>query len=188
MLKIKKKSTIIKFRNKLTKFKIISIKSFYQIEFKFNDNEKNSISNNSNQINQNNIDAIKRNNFSEINQKKEISKQQNTSNDTFCIESSNLQSIKRDRKKSKKFFAEINFVIDSDFCFFMNHANESIDDHFNRSIDDSDCFLIENSFHSFQFIDSKQKKISDLLKKNFRICQRTRCVIKHSCFQRTFRK
>ena len=47
----------------------------------------------------------------------------------------------------------------------MNHANESIDDHFNRSIDDSDCFLIENSFHSFQFIDSKQKKISDLLKK-----------------------
>ena len=47
----------------------------------------------------------------------------------------------------------------------MNHANESIDDHFNRLIDDSDCFLIENSFHSFQFIDSKQKKISDLLKK-----------------------
>ena len=52
------------------KFRIISIKSFYQIEFKFNDNEKNLISNDSNQINQNNIDAIKRNDFSEINQKK----------------------------------------------------------------------------------------------------------------------
>ena len=97
--------------------------------------------------------------------KKKISNQRNALNDTFRIESSNSQSIKRDRKKSKKFFAEINFVIDSDFCFFMNHANESIDDHFNRSIDDSDCFLIENSFHSFQFIDSRQKKISDLLKK-----------------------
>ena len=47
----------------------------------------------------------------------------------------------------------------------MNHANESIDDYFNRLIDDSNCFLIENSFHLFQFIDSKQKKISDLLKK-----------------------
>ena len=97
--------------------------------------------------------------------KKKISNQRNALNDTFRIESSNSQSIKRDRKKSKKFFAEINFVIDSDFCFFINHANESIDDHFNRSINDSNCFLIKNSFHSFQFIDSKQKKISDLLKK-----------------------
>ena len=97
--------------------------------------------------------------------KKKISNQRNTSNDTFRIESSDSQSIKRDRKKSKKFFVEINFVIDSDFCFFINYANESIDDHFNRSIDDLDCFLIENSFHSFQFIDLKQKKISDLLKK-----------------------
>ena len=70
MLKIKKKSIIIEFQNELTKFKIISVKSFYQIEFKFNDNEKNSISDDSNQINQNNIDAIERNNFSEINQKK----------------------------------------------------------------------------------------------------------------------
>ena len=98
---------------------------------------------------------------------KKISNQRNTSSDTFRIESSNSQSIKRDRKKSRKFFVKINFVIDSDFCFFMNHANESIDDHFNRSIDDSNCFLIENSFHSFPFIDSKQKKINDLLKKKF---------------------
>ena len=90
--------------------------------------------------------------------KKKISNQQNASNDTFRIESSNSQLIKRDRKKSKKFFAEINFVINSDFGFFINHANKSIDDHFNQSIDDSDCFLIENLFHSFQFIDSKQKK------------------------------
>ena len=64
---MKKKSAIIDFRNELTKFKIISVKSFYQIKFEFNDNEKNSISNDSNQINQNNIDAIERNNFSEIN-------------------------------------------------------------------------------------------------------------------------
>ena len=49
----------------------------------------------------------------------------------------------------------------------MNHANKSIEDYFNRLIDDSDCFLIENSFYSFQFINSKQKKISDLLKKKF---------------------
>ena len=97
--------------------------------------------------------------------KKKISNQRNALNDTFRIESSNSQSIKRDWKKSKKFFAEINFVIDSIFCFFINHANESIDDYFNRSIDDSDCFLYENSFHLFQFIDSKQKKINDLLKK-----------------------
>ena len=152
---MKKKSAIIEFRNESTKFRIISVKSFYWVEFEFDNNEKNSISDDSDQINQNNINAIERNNFSEINQKKKISNQRNASNDTFRIESSNLQSIKRDRKKSKKFFAKINFVIDLDFCFFMNYANESIDDHFNRSIDDSDCFLIENSFHSFQFIDSK---------------------------------
>ena len=47
-IKNEKKSTIIKFQNELTKFKIISIKSFYRIEFEFNDNEKNSISNDSN--------------------------------------------------------------------------------------------------------------------------------------------
>ena len=127
---MKKKSTIIKFRNELTKFRIISIKSFYRIEFKFDDNEKNSISNDSNQINQNNIDAIKRNNFNEINQKKN-SNQRNALNDTFRIESSNSQSIKCDQKKSKNFFIKINFVIDSDFCFFINYTNESIDDHFN---------------------------------------------------------
>ena len=188
LLKLKKKSTIIKFRQKLTKFKITSIKSFYRIEFEFDDNEKNLISNDSNQINQNNINAIKRNDFSEINQKKN-SNQQNTSNDTFRIESSNLQSIKRDRKKSKNFFVEINFVINSDFCFFMNYANKSINDYFNRLINDLNYFLIENSFRSFQFINLKQKKISHLLKKNnFQICQQTQCVIKHSCFQRTFRK
>ena len=99
--------------------------------------------------------------------KKKISNQRNALNDTFRIESSNLQSIKRDWKKSKIFFIEINFVIDSDFCFFVNYANKSINDYFNQSIDDSNCFLIKNSFHSFQFIDSKQKKISDLLKKKF---------------------
>ena len=70
LLKMKKKSTIIEFRNESTKFKIISVKSFYRIEFEFDDNEKNSISNDSNQINQNNINAIERNDFSEINQKK----------------------------------------------------------------------------------------------------------------------
>ena len=145
---MKKKSTIIEFRNELTKFRIISVKSFYRIEFEFDDNEKNPISNNLNQINQNNIDTIKRNDFNEINQKK-ISNQRNASNDTFRIESSNSQSIKRDRKKSKKFFVKINFIIDSNFCSFMNHANESIDNYFNRLIDDSNCFLIENSFHSF---------------------------------------
>ena len=48
LLKMKKKSTIIKFRNESTKFKIISIKLFYQIEFEFDNNEKNSISNDSN--------------------------------------------------------------------------------------------------------------------------------------------
>ena len=70
-------------------------------------------------------------------------------------------------EKNQKIFAKINFVIDSDFCFFMNHANKSIDNHFNQLIDDSDCFLIEKLFHSFQFIDLKQKKISDFLKKFF---------------------
>ena len=99
--------------------------------------------------------------------KKKISNQRNASNDTFRIESSNLQSIKRDREKSKKIFVEINFVINLNFCFFINHANKSIDNHFNQSIVDSNCFLIENSFHLFQFIDSKQKKINDLLKKIF---------------------
>ena len=146
---MKKKSTIIKFRNESTKFKIILIKSFYWIKLEFDDNEKNLISNDSNQINQNNIDAIERNDFSEINQKKKTSNQRNASNDTFRIKSSNSQSIKRDRKKSRKFFAEINFVINLNFCFFINHANELIDDHFNRSINDSDCFLIENSLHLF---------------------------------------
>ena len=72
--------------------------------------------------------------------KKKISNQRNASNDTFRIESSNLQSIKRDREKSKKIFVEINFVINLNFCFFINHANESIDDYFNRLIDNSDCF------------------------------------------------
>ena len=67
---MKKKSAIIEFRNESTKFRIISVKSFYRIEFEFDDNEKNSISDDSNQINQNNIDAIERNDFSEINQKK----------------------------------------------------------------------------------------------------------------------
>ena len=71
-VKNKKKSIIVKFWNKSTKFKIISIKSFYRIEFKFDDNEKNLISNDSNQINQNNIDAIERNDFNEINQKKNL--------------------------------------------------------------------------------------------------------------------
>ena len=49
--------------------------------------------------------------------KKKISNQRNASNDTFRIHSSNLQLIKRDRKKSKKFFIEIHFVINSDFFF-----------------------------------------------------------------------
>ena len=49
---MKKKSTIIEFKNKSAKFKIISIKSFYQMEFESNEIEKNSISNNTNQINQ----------------------------------------------------------------------------------------------------------------------------------------
>ena len=82
-----------------------------------------------NQINQNNIDVIKQNDFSKINQKKFQIK--NALNDTFCIKSSNLQFIKRDQKKSKFFFAEIVFVIDSDFCFFMNYANKLTDNHFN---------------------------------------------------------
>ena len=69
---MKKKLTIIEFQNKSTKFRIISVKSFYRIELKFDDNEKNSISNDSNQINQNNINAIERNDFSEINQKKKF--------------------------------------------------------------------------------------------------------------------
>ena len=103
MLKIKKKSAIIEFRNELTKFKIISIKLFYRIEFQFDDNKKNSILNDSNQIDQNNIDVIERNDFSKINQKKN-SNQRNTSIDTFRIELLNSQSIKRDRKKSKKIF------------------------------------------------------------------------------------
>ena len=103
LLKLKKKSIIIKFQNKLTKFKIILVKSFYRIEFKFDDNEKKSILNNSNQINQNNIDVIKQNDFNEINQNKKVSNQQNTSNDTLRIELSNSQFIKRDRKKLKKF-------------------------------------------------------------------------------------
>ena len=90
--------------------------------------------------------------------KNKISNQRNASNNTFCIESSNSQLIKRDRKKSKKFFVKINFVINSDFCFFINHANELIDNYFNQSIDNSNCFLIENLFYSFQFIDLKQKK------------------------------
>ena len=62
---------------------------------------------------------------------KEISNQRNTSNNTFRIELSNLQLIKRDRKKLKKNFVKINFVIDLDFCFFMNYANKSIDNYFN---------------------------------------------------------
>ena len=68
---------------------------------KFKINEKNSILNDSNYINQNNIDTIKRYNINEINQKK-TSNPQNALNDIFCIKSSNLQSIKRNWKKLKK--------------------------------------------------------------------------------------
>ena len=63
--------------------------------------------------------------------KKKISNQRNASNDTFRIKSSNSQSIKRDRKKSKIFFVKNNFIINSNFYFFMNYANESNDNHFN---------------------------------------------------------
>ena len=57
-----------------------------------------------------------------------------------------LNAIEKNRKK---FFVEINFIINLNFCFFINSTNESIDDHFNRSIDNLNCFLIENSFHLF---------------------------------------
>ena len=63
LLKMKKKSAIIEFQNKSIKFKIISIKSFYRIKFEFDAIEKNPISNDLNQINRNNIDAIKQNDF-----------------------------------------------------------------------------------------------------------------------------
>ena len=67
---MKKKSTIIEFQNESTKFKIISVKSFYRIEFEFDDFEKNSILNNLNQVNRNNIDAIKQNDPDLINHEK----------------------------------------------------------------------------------------------------------------------
>ena len=61
LLKLTKKSTIIEFKNKLMRFKIISIKLFYQNKFEIDKNDKNSISNDSKQINKNNINAIDRN-------------------------------------------------------------------------------------------------------------------------------
>ena len=163
---MKKKSTIIEFRNESTKFKIISIKSFYRIEFKFDDNEKNSISDDSNQINQNNINVIERNDFNEINQKKNFKSAK-------CIEryvSHRIIKFVIDQTRLKKienFFRWNQFCRYFKFLVFMNYANKSIDDYFNQSINSLDWFLIENSFHSFQFIDSKQKKINDLLKKKF---------------------
>ena len=47
----------------------------------------------------------------------------------------------------------------------MNYINKLIDNHFNQLINDLNCFLFKNSFYLFQFINSKQKEISDLLKK-----------------------
>ena len=54
------------------KFKIISIKLFYRNEFEIDKIDKNLISNDSNQINQNDIDAINRNIQNQINHKKNI--------------------------------------------------------------------------------------------------------------------
>ena len=84
---MKKKSAIIKFRNESTKFKIISVKSFYRIEFEFDDIEENPIPNDSNQISRNNIDAIEQNDSDQINHEKEKSPDhRNASNDAFRIE------------------------------------------------------------------------------------------------------
>ena len=67
---MKKKSAIIESRNESTKFRIISVKSFYRIELEFDGIEKNPISNDSNQISRNNIDAIEQNDLDQINHEK----------------------------------------------------------------------------------------------------------------------
>ena len=80
------------------------------------------------------------------------------------IELSAVQSIKRDRERSKKFSIQINFVIQSNICFLMNNFDFIFDDFFDDVRDYSNHFLIKISF---QFIVSKQKKIDELLKKKF---------------------
>ena len=82
------------------------------------------------------------------------------------IESLIVQSIKRDREKSKKFSVQINFVIQSNVCFLINDFDFMLDNFFDDVRDYSNYFLIEILF---QFIVSKQKKIDELLKKKFQI-------------------
>ena len=65
------------------------------------------------------------------------------------IKSSIVQSIKRDREKSKKISIQINFVIQSNICFLINNFDFIFDDFFNNVHNYSNYFLIEISF---QFI------------------------------------
>ena len=111
--------------------------------------------------------------------KKNLS-QQNASNDTFCIESSNTQLIKRDRKKSKIIFRWNQFCHWFKFLFFINHVYKLINDYFNQLINNSNYFLIENLFYLFQFIDLKQKKINDLLNFFFKFVNK-RNVLSNIC-------
>ena len=160
---MKNETIIIKFFRKSTRFKIIIIKSYYRSNnakktehSSFSIDEKKKLKNSINQIS---FIFIDQNDF-------EVIKLSNVLN----IESSIVQSIKRNCEKSRKFSVQINFVIQSNICFLMNNFDFMFDDFFDNVRDYSNHFLIEISL---QFIVSKQKKIDKLLKKFFfQICQR----------------
>ena len=188
LLKMKKESAIIEFQNESTKFKIISIKSFYRIEFEFNDNEKNLISDDSNQINQNNIDAIERNDFIKINQKKNFKSAK-------CIERYVSHQIikfavgETRSKKIEKIFRWNQFHYWFRFLLFHKSCKR-IDWRLFQSINQrlklffNWKFVLFISIHWFK----TEKNQRFIKKKNFRIRQQTRYIIRHSCFQRTFHK
>ena len=152
---LKNEAVIIEFLRKSTRFRIIIIKSYYRS----NNAEKaehSSLSIDEKKESENSIDQIS---FIFIDRDdSEVIELSNVSN----IESSVVQSIKRDRERSRKFSVQINFVIQSDICFLMNNFDFMFDDFFDDVRDYSNHFLIEISF---QFIVSKQKKIDELLKK-----------------------
>ena len=58
--------------------------------------------------------------------------------------------------------------------------NKVIHNHFNQLINDSNCFLLKNLFYLFQFINSKQKKNSDLFRKKFKFVNE-RDVLSNIC-------
>ena len=146
LLTLKKKQAVVELFSGSTRFRITSVKPYHR------KNQENKTVRNE-KINS----KIDQNENDETNELFE--KQINFETVFQSVISTSASSVKRNRKKSKKYSINVNFS--SDFCFFMNEF------FFVDEIDEIECFFVDQfeSETSSQFVASKQKKILELIEK-----------------------